>query len=201
MRQDSTNEIKVLPATAEHWADIEDFFAGQACWCQYWRMSASEYGRYAKGPAWEKQVQLRRERLRHQVYDSPPPGMLAYLDQQMVGWCGFGLRQNMQRLERSRTIPKVDDRLVWSIVCFFIRPGFRRRGIARRLLQAVVKYAQHSGIAGLEAYPVEHQGKRINANSAYVGTVSMFQAEGFRKVTESDARTAGLARWVMRLDF
>ena len=201
MRQDSTNEIKVVPATAKHWADVEDFFAGQACWCQYWRMSASEYGRYAKGPAWEKQIQLRRERLRHQVYNSPPPVMLAYLDQHMVGWCGFGLRQNMQRLERSRTIPKVDDRPVWSIVCFFIRPGFRRRGIARRLLQAVVKYAQHSGLAGLEAYPVEHQGKRINANSAYVGTVSIFQAEGFRKVTESDARTAGLARWVMRLDF
>ena len=201
MRQDITNEIKVLLATAEHWTDIEDFFAGQACWCQYLRMPASEYGRYAKGPAWEKQVQLRGERLRHQVGKSPPPGMLAYLGQQMVGWCGFGPRQTMQRLERSRTIPRIDDRLVWSIVCFFIRPGFRRRGIARRLLQEVVKYAQQSDIAGLEAYPVDHQGQRINANSAYVGTVSMFEAEGFQKVTESDARTAGLARWVMRLNF
>ena len=201
MRQDITNEIRVMTATAEHWTDIEDFFAGQACWCQYWRMSAGEYGRYAKGPAWMRQVQLRRERLHHQVGDSPPPGMLAYLGQQMVGWCGFGPRQNMQRLERSRTIPKIDDRPVWSIVCFFIRPGFRRRRIASRLLQEVVKYAQHSGVAGLEAYPVDHQGKRINANSAYVGTVSMFEAEGFRKVIESDARTAGLSRWVMRLDF
>lgn len=201
MRQDTTNEIKVLPATVEHWADIEKFFAGQACWCQYWRMSASEYGRYAKGPAWEKQVQSRRETLRHQVGSSPPPGMLAYLGTQMVGWCGFGPRQNMQRLERSRTIPRIDDRPVWSIVCFLIGPGFRRRGIARWLLKGVVQYAQRSGVAGLEAYPVEHQGKRINANSAYVGTVSMFQVEGFRKVIESDARTAGLARWVMRLDF
>ena len=201
MRQDSTDELKVFPATAELWADIEDFFAGQACWCQSWRMSASEYGRYAKGPAWEKQVQIRKERLRHQVENSPPPGMLAYLDQQMVGWCGLGPRQNMQRLERSRTIPKIDDRAVWSIVCFLIQPGFRRRGIARKLLQALVTYAQHSGIAGLEAYPVEHQGKRINANSAYVGTVSIFQAEGFRKAAQTEAQSAGLARWVMRLDF
>jgi len=201
MRQDTTNEIKVVPATAEHWADMEEFFADQACWCQYWRMSASEYGRFPKGPAWKKQLQLRRERLRHQVGDSPPPGMLAYLGSQMVGWCGIGPRQNMQRLERSRTIPRIDDRPVWSIVCFFIRPGFRRRGVARSLLQGVVQYAKQSGVAGLEAYPVEHQGKRINANSAYVGTVSMFQVEGFRKLTESAARTAGLARWVMRLDF
>ena len=57
-------------------------------------------------------------------------GMLAYVDGEVAGWCGFGPRHRLPRLERSRTIPKVDDVAVWSILCFNIRVGYRRRGVA-----------------------------------------------------------------------
>jgi len=48
----------------------------------------------------------------------------------------------MGRLQRSRTIPAVDDAPVWSIVCFLVRSGYRRRGVSRALLDAVVGYAR-----------------------------------------------------------
>jgi hypothetical protein len=36
--------IVVMPATLEHWSDIEQLFANIPCWCQSWRLSSSEYG-------------------------------------------------------------------------------------------------------------------------------------------------------------
>ncbi len=56
------------------------------------------------------------------------------------------LRTEMERLGRSRTIPKVDERPVWSVVCFVVRPGYRRRGVARALLEAAISYARGCGV-------------------------------------------------------
>jgi GNAT superfamily N-acetyltransferase len=126
--------------------------------------------------------------------------MLAYLDDLLVGWCGFGPRREMERLVRSRTIPTVDDRLVWSIVCFLVRVGYRRRGVARALLQGVIDTAREAGAETLEAYPVDPGGKRIDVSFAYVGTAPMFEMAGFHRVVETSARSAGLPRWLMRLD-
>ena len=107
----------------------------------------------------------------------------------------------MQRLVRSRTIPAVDDRPVWSIVCFLVRTGFRRRGVARALLQGVITYARRNGAPALEASPVDPGSKRIDTAFAYVGTVAMFEQAGFQRVLETSAHSAGLPRWLMRLEF
>ena len=64
--------------------------------------------------------------------------MLAYVDGDVAGWCGFGPRPRLPRLVSSRTIPAIDDRPVWSIVCFNVRVGYRRRGVAAALLDGVV---------------------------------------------------------------
>jgi GNAT superfamily N-acetyltransferase len=194
------SQIRVLPATAEQWPAIEEFFGRIPCWCQYWRVSASEYGRGAKGQELEAQLAKRRQALRHQLEAPTPPGVVAYLEDQMVGWCGFGPRPQMERLVRSRTIPALDDLPVWSIVCFEVRPGFRRRGVARALLQGAIDCARACGVPALEAYPVDPEGARISAPFAYVGLVSMFERAGFRRMAETSARSAGLPRWLMRLD-
>jgi hypothetical protein len=60
----------------------------------------------------------------------------------------------------------------------------------------------------LEAYPIDPSGKpdgkpgskRIDPSSAYVGTISMFEKEGFHRVVETAARSAGLPRWLVRLE-
>ncbi len=195
-----TETIQVIPASIELWSDIEQLFAGSACWCQYWRLSSSEYGRGSKDN-FDQVLVERRSTLRSQLERQPPPGMLAYLDGQVAGWCGFGIRGEMQRLVRSRTIPAVDDRPVWSIVCFLVRTGFRRRGAARTLLQGVITYARRHGAPALEAYPVDPGGKRIDTAFAYVGTVAMFEQAGFQRMLETSAHSAGLPRWLMRLEF
>jgi GNAT superfamily N-acetyltransferase len=125
---------------------------------------------------------------------------LAYLDNQIVGWCGFGPRSEMGRLVRSRTIPAVDGLPVWSIVCFLVRPGFRRQGVTRALLRGAIDCARKHGAPALEAYPVDPGGRRIDTAFAYVGILSMFEQEGFQRIVETSARSAGLPRWLVRLD-
>ena len=166
--------------------------SGWGCWCQYYRWSAGDFSRLGRdgGPA----------ALQSQLADDPPPGLLAYIEGQPVGWCGIGVRSRMERLVRSQTIPRVDDAPVWSVVCFLIRPGMRRRGIAKALLAGVVRYAREAGAVGLEGYPVDPAGARLQTAALYVGTTSMFEAAGFRRVLMTASRSDHRPRWLMRLD-
>jgi GNAT superfamily N-acetyltransferase len=126
--------------------------------------------------------------------------VLAGFSTTIVGWCGFWSRQMLQRLVRSRTIPSIDDRPFWAIVCFLVRTGYRRRGVARALLRGAIECARTHGAPAIEAYPVDPGGKRIDTAFAYVGTAAMFEREGFQRIMETSAKSAGLTRWLMRLE-
>lgn len=188
--------IEVVPATIERWDDVVALMGGQGergCWCQYWRRSSSDYGRGTHGRG---DLALRRQL----EADDPPPGMLAYLDGDVAGWVGFGPRPRLERLVRSRTIPAIDERPVWSIVCFLVRVGFRRRGVAAALLDGVVELARRSGAPGVEAYPIDPEGGRVDVTFGYVGVTPMFEKAGFRRILETAARSDRRPRILMRLD-
>jgi GNAT superfamily N-acetyltransferase len=188
--------IEVVPATADHWPDVMAVMGGsggdRGCWCQYYRWPSSEFSALGAGGG--------RRALERQVSEGPPPGLLAYVDGQPVGWVGIGPRAEMGRLVRSRTIPLIDDVPVWSILCFLVRPGFRRRGVTKALLQGVLAHARAAGAPGLEAYPIDAAGDRLDVTLSYVGFTSTFEAAGFRRVVETAGKSAGRPRWLMRLD-
>jgi GNAT superfamily N-acetyltransferase len=187
--------VEVVPASVERFDDVASILGcdGRSpCCCQYWRMSSGEYSRST--------LEGRRRALRVQLSETPPAGMVAYVDGVPVGWCGFGPRERIGRLVRSRTIPAVDDLPVWAIYCFTVRVGFRRQGVARALLDGLIDYARQHAAPALEAYPVETEGARIHGTAAHVGTVGMFEAAGFRRVVETDARSDRRPRWLMRLE-
>jgi GNAT superfamily N-acetyltransferase len=185
--------LEVLPATAERFDDVATLLgrSDKACWCLYWRLASGEYDRVPDRPA----------RVRQLLAGDPAPGLLAYLDGTVVGWCGLGPRSQMGRLIRSRTIPAVDDLPVWTVTCFVVRPGYRRRGVARALLAGAVSYAGEHSAPALEGYPIDPAGARVSTVFAYVGTTSMFEAAGFHRVVQTAARSASLPRWLMRRTF
>ena len=188
--------VVVVPATPERWSDVVTLLGGSAdrgCWCQSWRGSSSPIGR--------GEPDRNRRLLRSQVDDETfAPGVVAYADGQPVGWCGLGPREAMPRLSGSRTIPRVDDRPVWSIGCFVVRPGHRRRGVTRSLLAGAVAYARSCGATCIEGYPIDPHGTRVSTAFGYVGFASTFEAAGFRRVRITDAHSARLPRWLMRLE-
>lgn len=196
MRMDVVDRslVEVVPATVDRWPDVRTLFDGHGelgCWCQYWRQSSSAYRRGGPGSG---EVNLRR-----QVAEGPPPGMLAYVGGEPAGWLGFWPRDRLERLVRSRTIPKIDDTQVWAIVCFLVRVGYRRKGVARALLEGAIDFARKSGVPALEAYPIDPEDSRIDVTFGYVGFTPMFESAGFQRIVETDARSARRPRILMRL--
>jgi hypothetical protein len=46
------------------------------------------------------------------------PGILAYADGKLIGWCASVLREAYPALDRSPVLQRVDDRPVWLVKCF-----------------------------------------------------------------------------------
>jgi GNAT superfamily N-acetyltransferase len=187
--------IEILPATADRFDDLATLVGPKhpgapACWCLAPRLASSE-NRRLRGAA-------RPERLRELCAQDPTPGVIAYLDGVPAGWCACGPRAEMGRLVRSRTIPQVDDLPVWSVICIVVAVGYRRQGLAYRLVEGAVAYAHSKGAEMVEAYPIDTAGKRVSTSFAYCGTTGLFEQAGFTRVAMTSARSAGLPRWIYR---
>lgn len=188
--------VEIHPANAQRWADLRTVLCPtenrQTCWCLAWRLTTAEYNR--------RTADERGAVMRALADDDPPPGLLAYVEGEVAGWCNVGPRAAMDRLTGSRTIPPVDDVPVWSVVCFVVRPSHRRRGVAEALLLGAVDHARKYGAPAIEGYPVDPEGGRVNPSLAYVGTIGMFERAGFRRLLKTTAKSDRRHRWVLRLD-
>jgi GNAT superfamily N-acetyltransferase len=123
--------------------------------------------------------QINRRALRSLVDAGTTPGLLAYADGIPIGWISLGPRQQYPRLNGSPVMRPVDDRPVWSIVCFFVDPDHRGTGVTRSLLKAAIDFSRSRGAQMLEAYPVDA------AEPTYpdwFGGKAIFDREGFTEV-------------------
>jgi ribosomal protein S18 acetylase RimI-like enzyme len=201
IRAESPVTIVVRPLTTETWGALAELFREGGdprwCWCQYWRLRSKDFGA-AKVPEL-------RERLRSQAAAAPgadPPGLVAFDGDRAVGWVSLGPRDAYERIVRSRVIPKIDDNPVWSIVCFAVSSSARGQGVGRALLDGAIEFAAARGVRMLEAYPVVvDAGEPIQPESAFTGTLPMFERAGFHVVAEraSDPSSAH-TRVVVRRD-
>jgi GNAT superfamily N-acetyltransferase len=125
------------------------------------------------------------------------PGVIAYDDGVPVGWAGVAPRSETQ-FARSRKIPTIDGPPPWSVWCLRVRPGHRKKGILRPLLDGAVAFAREHGAEAVEGYPVDNRGERVDLTMAFVGFRSLFEQAGFTKVADTDSVSGGIPRVVMR---
>jgi GNAT superfamily N-acetyltransferase len=188
-----TVDLEFYPLTSERWQDIEKLFGERGacggCWCMWWRLKRSDFMRQ-RGK--ENRLALKR------IVDSGEvPGVLAYADGEPVGWCAVAPREVYTALERSRVLKRVDDKSVWSVVCFFVAKPFRGKGLTVKLLTAAIDYVSKKGGKMVEGYPVEPKKGRMPDPFAYTGLVSSFRKAGFVEVLRrSDTRP--IMRYVIR---
>jgi GNAT superfamily N-acetyltransferase len=186
----------IYPLSPERWSDLVRLFgpagADGGCWCMYWRFTQQQYANSNR--------QRNQAALQELASADDAPGLLAYHGQQPVGWCGLGPRERFARLQRSRHFRPVDDKLTWSIICFFIERQHRRQGVATRLLEAAVRYAIAHGAQVVEGYPIETWSETVTMQTAFPGTVAWFEAMGFRQVAQTEARSGGQPRAIMRYE-
>jgi GNAT superfamily N-acetyltransferase len=169
--------LEFYPLTSERWADFEKLFgkhgACGGCWCMSWRLKRSKFVKN-KGEGNKKAMK--------DIVDSgETPGILAYVNKEPVGWCSVAPREVFPALERSRVLKRVDDKPVWSVVCFFVAKPFRRKGVTVKLLRAAIEHVKRQGGRIAEGYPNDLE-KVLPDVFVYTGLVSAFRKAGFVEV-------------------
>jgi GNAT superfamily N-acetyltransferase len=182
--------VEIWPATAERWADLELLFGERGacggCWCMWWRLPRAVYER-SKGAG-------NRQLLEQLIGAGGEPGLLAYVDGQVAGWCSVGPREVFPRLATSRTMRGVEGEGIWSIVCLFVDRRFRRRGLSTALLQAAAEYATGRGATIVEGHAVVPRKAVVPPVFAFTGLLSAYLAAGFVEVGRP-SETRALMHW------
>jgi ribosomal protein S18 acetylase RimI-like enzyme len=176
-------KLTIRPVTPERWPDLEAVFlargcsGARGCWCMFYRRSG------AAGPLPAGMTRAKRNRadLKALVDSGRPPGLIAYQGKVPVGWVSLGPRKEFHKLERSPVMKPVDEKPVWSIVCFVVPSEHRGQGVARALLQGAIHFARKQGAALLEAYPVDNASRSSDVNM-WFGSKSMYDRAGFKEV-------------------
>ncbi|ADV12578.1 GCN5-related N-acetyltransferase [Mesorhizobium ciceri biovar biserrulae WSM1271] len=179
--------FRVEPLSRQNWPALVDLFSASGpvgrCWCMYGRI----------GPAYRKQPP---DRNRHEFQQAAlsgdvPQGLLAFDGEMAVGWCQITPIEAVPYLKK-RWIGAEDRREeTWFISCFYVRKGYRRRGMTRTLIEASIAHARRHGAKAIEAMPLDG-GKSPSATGS--GYVSTFESAGFQAIAHRDA-----ARPLMRL--
>ena len=180
--------VEVLPAVGRY----DDFFevvgvkkpGGGGCWCMAYRDS--------RVPNEE-----RAQYMRDECAQEPGPGVLAYVDGEVAGWCSVAPRSSYRRLMHSRTIPFVDDRDAWSIVCFVVRPRFRRQGLMHELLEGAVAHAPSERRGGGRGLPDRRSARATGSTSsrATSGPAACSRRRGSRGPRRPPATAAAGRAW------
>ena len=175
--------LSVHPLTAGRWRDLEQLFSERGacggCWCMWWRLTRSQFTA-------QKGEQNKRA-FRALVEKGATPGLLAYDGDRPVAWCAVAPREAFLALERSRTLKRIDNAPVWSVVCFFVAKPYRRRGLTVRLLSAAADYVARQGGRILEGYPVEPKAGATPDAFAWTGFSTAFRRAGFRECLRRSA--------------
>lgn len=196
------SELTIRPAGPGRWDDVVDLFGTRGapswCWCQFFLTT---------GEGYFQNTETNREALHAQLASRAKGrsrGLVAYAGDEPVGWVQLGPRTAYPRITTNRgraaladeTGDNLADGDVWSVTCFVVRVGQRRKGVATALLAAAVDFAREQGASVLEGHPVDvtsRSGGKAPGSDLYHGVASTFADAGFTEV----GRT-GPTRPVMR---
>jgi GNAT superfamily N-acetyltransferase len=169
------SSYKFYPVTKENWKDFENLFGDKGacagCWCMYWRLKQSVLDAQ-KGNG-------NKLAMKKIIFSDTIPGIMAYHKNAPVGWCSVAPREEFSRLDNSRILKPVDEKPVWSVVCFFIHKNYRKMGLSTALLNATKKFVKSSGGKILEGYPTEPKKDKMPDAFAWTGLSAAFQSAGF----------------------
>ena len=167
-------QLTIRSLTPELWPALVELFgkrgACNGCWCMYWRIGAA----YRRQPAEKNKAAFRKV-----VKRGPPPGLIAFDGDKPVGWCQLTPRDDLPWLEHHRQLTRVDELPVWSLTCFYVRIGYRKKGVTEALIAAAIKAARRAKAPALEAYPLDAEKTPSSSSTGYATT---FARAGFKVV-------------------
>ncbi|MAV27836.1 MAG: hypothetical protein CMQ05_17305 [Gammaproteobacteria bacterium] len=183
-------EISIHALTVDRVEDFLAFFDGPAfsdnvewsgCYCFF------PYHDPTTGPWGARSATENRQARIDGVNDGTVSGLLAYHEGEVVGWCNVNRRDAYPTL---RALPGDGD-TIGATPCFIIDPGYRNQGIAGQLLAVACEASADNGCTSMAAAPSRSEtSAKLNAR----GTYRMFEAAGYRTVTELPDGTTTMER-------
>ena len=183
-------EYITKPLSAETWPEFAALVEANngvwgGCWCM---------GFHPPGPGWGKSAEGNRADKELRVQNDEAHAALVFDDGRCVGWCQFGVPDELPRIKNKKAyLDGLDGLPDWRITCFFIGKGHRRQGVAAAALAGALEEIVRLGGGVVESYPDEVGDKPTSASFLHNGTIAMFEREGFERT-----RQIGKTRWVVR---
>src|SRR2546427_5341835 len=136
-------------------SDFETLAAKQGgCWCIFYQR-ANPLRRGTTSHEWKKRNRADKQAL---VRKGRSLAILVYEGKTPIGWCQYGIREELPRIDSRRTYrtvaPPVSASKLWRITCFFVAPKHRGHGVAKLALNAALRSIRDQGGGVVEAYPV-----------------------------------------------
>jgi GNAT superfamily N-acetyltransferase len=169
--------VRILPATPSNWPGLGRVWGPRekdpdSCWCQRFRRHDQPDNRSA----------LEREVREADV----PVGLLAYLDDEVVGWTRAVPRSALPGVTGNRALARLlePDPDAWWVSCFVVRREHRGAGIGTALLTGAVDWAARHHASVLDGHPVDTDGlpSASSPSAVFTGTLAMFRQAGFVEV-------------------
>ena len=186
------SKISFKELTKGTWQDFETLFGEKGacggCWCMYWRLRNKEFENQ-KGEG-------NKRAMKKLVSKNEQIGIIMYLNNEPIGWCSVAPREDFIRLANSKILKPIDEKLVWSITCFFIDKNFRRQGYSVKMLKGVIDYCKKRKVRILEGYPVEPKKDKMPPAFAWTGIAAAFSQAGFKEVARR-SETRPVMRYII----
>lgn len=141
-----------------------------------------------------------KRELRERVEQGAVHALFALNGDEPVGWVCLGPPVDFPRLETVRALRHELAPNTWAIVCLFLRPNARRKGLGTLLIGAARDYAFKHGARVVEGYPVNVRAdSTIVGAFAWTGVPAMFEGAGFTHLERGEeARGIWFARKMSR---
>ena len=179
-------EVEIHDVTAERLTDYQRFFdhdafrdfpAWQSCYCM-------ETHRTQTDDEWVARTAADNRRdMSEMIERGQVTGLLAYVDNDPVGWCNYGETTRLGGVMHRLKLSAPDQEGVGSVACFVIAAPYRGHGVASRLLDAAVDRLRARRLRAVEAYPASTPD---SPQTAYRGPLSMFLRAGFETYRETE---------------
>jgi GNAT superfamily N-acetyltransferase len=184
--------LVIKPVTGNLIDDLARLFSTEKvakdCWCMWFIRPVKEF--HSAGSKGNRAMfcELAAE-------SSQPLGLIAYQDNEPVGWCAAGQRSRYVRALKTPTYRERglgQDSDVWLVPCIFVRKEMRSKGVSKALLNSAVELARKNNATAIEGFPFSGSNRR-SSGDLQVGFEALFSTCGFKVI-----RTPSTSRVVMR---
>jgi GNAT superfamily N-acetyltransferase len=181
-------QLELASAEAKHTGALVSLFerTSTPCHCRYWHFAGDKN-------AWLDRLFHAPEQNRAEFVESlaatpaEPRGVVALHAGQAVGWLKLCPAERVpklydQRLYRGLPALSGPREGVLTVGCLLVDEEFRRRGVARALIQHAVVIAQAQGARSIEAFP--RRSDQAGPAELWMGPFAVFEQVGFKIVSD-----------------